>query len=848
MIRRVVITLLAVVLTVSAHGQQEAIPTPDEFLGYRLGEQFTPHHRILDYFRELAVRSPLITLAKYGETYEGRPLMLATITSQKNRAELEVIRAEIAQMSSARPADAATIAAIAKKRPAVVWLGYGIHGNESSSAEAAMRVAATLAGDPEATRLLDDLIVIIDPLQNPDGRERYIEGFRRSRGAKATSNPDAYEHYEAWPGGRFNHYLNDLNRDWAFTSQKESLARVAAFRKWSPQVFVDLHEMSYSSTYFFPPAARPLNGNLPKDISKWLEVFGRGNAEAFSQRGWQFFVAERFDLFYPGYGDSWPSLAGAIGMTYEVAGHGRAGSTIEREDGTVLTLADRIDRHATSSLATLRTAAGNREALLTYTANALKASELSSRPTFLLSATDPNARALADMLIRQQVEVGVLRQPFTARAQRIGADALENRTFPAGTYVVSARQKFGALVQSLLERTPALQQEFVQEQREKAEADQPDDFYDLTAWSLPLAMNVEAWSVSGGAPAAAAYTPTTAATFRNGKYAYIVDGLDPDIYRLAGRLIANGVRFSVSESEVDIAGRKFARGSIVVFKSSNGAEIDATLQRLATESGALLTPVDSGWTGGTALGSEKVRPVKKPRIAIIGGPGTYSTSFGMLWHTLDIDTPIPHTVLTAESLRNIDLSRYDVIVFPDGDYSDRVGKRGTEKLQAWGRNGGTIVAIKGASSFLREKDVEISKLKPWEPAKKKDDDAPKRDERYNEFRIPGSIFRTSMNNQSYLTFGVPRSPAVLIEGTAAWQPVSHKVDNVVTLVPKDALISGIAWPESLAKIQGSVYVVSEPFGKGSVVTFADEPHFRLFWRGTLPILLNAVLYSPTFPR
>jgi len=577
-------------------------------------------------------------------------------------------------------------------------------------------------------------------------------------------------------------------------------------------------------------------------------VFGRGNAEAFSQRGWQFFVGERFDLFYPGYGDLWPSLAGAIGMTYEVAGHGRAGSTIEREDGTVLTLADRIDRHATSSLATLRTAAGNREALLTYTANALKASELSSRPTFLLSATDPNARALADMLIRQQVEVGVLRQPFTARSQKIGADTLENRTFPAGTYVVSARQKFGALVQSLLERTPALQQEFVQEQREKAEADQPDDFYDLTAWSLPLVMNVEAWSVSGGAPPAAAYTPTAAATFRNGKYAYIVDGLDPEIYRLAGRLIANGVRFSVSEGEVHIADRKFARGSIVVFKSSNGAEIDATLQRLAMESGALLTPVDTGWTGGTALGSEKVRPVKKPRIAIIGGPGTSSTSFGMLWHTLDIDTPIPHTVLTVESLRNIDLSRYDVIVFPDGDYGDRVGKSGTEKLQAWGRNGGTIVAIKGASSFLREKDVEISKLKPWEPAKKKDDDAPKRDERYNEFRIPGSIFRTSMNDQSYLTFGVPRSPAVLIEGTAAWQPVSHKVDNVVTIVPKDALISGIAWPESLAKIQGSVYVVSEPFGKGSVVTFADEPHFRLFWRGTLPILLNAVLYSPTFPR
>jgi hypothetical protein len=847
MIRRVVVTLLAVLFTVAAHAQQ-AIPTPDEFLGYKLGAQFTPHHRILDYFRELDARSPLLTFEKYGETYEGRPLMLAIVTSEKNRADLDAVRADLAQLSGTRAGDSATVAAIAKKRPAVAWLAYGIHGNESSSAEAAMRVASNLLRDPEATRLLDDLIVIIDPLQNPDGRERYIEGFRRARGVNATSNPDAAEHYEAWPGGRYNHYMIDMNRDWAWTSQKESRARVNAFRQWNPQVFVDLHEMFYSSSYFFPPTAKPFNANLPKDVSRWLDVFGKGNAEAFSQKGWQFFVGERFDLFYPGYGDSWPSLGGAIGMTYEVAGHGRAGTSIEREDGTVLTLADRIDRHATSSMATLRTAAANREALLLYTASALRASEDGNRPTFFLSADAPNAQALVAMLGRQGIEVGVLRQPFTARAQKVGGEPTENRTFPAGTIVVTARQRYGALVQSLLERTPVLQQDFVEEQREKAEADQPDDFYDLTAWSLPLAMNVDAWSVNGAAPATTPWSASAPLPLHNAKYAYIVDGLDPAIYHLAGKLVASDVRFSVSEGDVDIAGRKFARGSILVFRGNNSGELDATLQRLLAESGANATAVDSGWTGGTALGSEKIHAVKKPRIALVGGAGTSSNSFGMLWHTLDVDTPIPHTVVTVDALRNIDLNRYDVILFPDGDYGDRVGKRGVERLQAWTRNGGTIVAVKGASGFLREKDVEISKLKPWEPAKKKDDDAAKTDERYNEFRIPGSIFRTRMNDSSYLTFGVPHSPAVLIEGTAAWQPVSHKVDNIITIEKKDALISGVAWPESLERIQGSVYVVSEPYGRGSVVTFADEPHFRLFWRGTLPVLMNALLYSPSFQR
>ncbi|HVR40621.1 MAG TPA: hypothetical protein VMU84_16115, partial [Thermoanaerobaculia bacterium] len=222
----------------------------------------------------------------------------------------------------------------------------------------------------------------------------------------------------------------------------------------------------------------------------------------------------------------------------------------------------------------------------------------------------------------------------------------------------------------------------------------------------------------------------------------------------------------------------------------------------------------------------------------------------MLWHTLDVDTPIPYTALSAESVRNVDLDRYEVLVLPDGSYADVFGKRGIEKIKAWVQNGGTIVAIKGASSFLRDKDVEISKLKAWEPPKKKDDDKDKTatDERYNDYRIPGSAFRTVMNDRSYLTFGVPRPPAVLVEGSTPFLPVAHKVDNILTIDAKEPLISGVAWPESIDRIKASAYLVTEPFGRGQVITFADEPHFRLFWRGTLPLFLNAVLYAPSFPR
>jgi len=385
---------------------------------------------------------------------------------------------------------------------------------------------------------------------------------------------------------------------------------------------------------------------------------------------------------------------------------------------------------------------------------------------------------------------------------------------------------------------------FLEEQREKAVADEADDFYDLTTWSLPLAMNVEAYATSQ--PITVQVQPWSVPArpaFRAAQYGYLVDGNDSGLYRFAGSLLAAGVNFSVSDSEVSANERTFARGTLVILNGNNQQDLGATLERAARESGAAIVSLDSGWSGGTAFGSEKIHYVKAPQIGLVGGSGTGATSYGMLWHTLDVDTPIPHATLSLDSLRNLNFDHYRVLIFPDGEgYADRLGKRGLEKLQAWIRGGGTLVAIKGANAFLRDKDVDISKVKPWEPPKKSGDDAKPQEERYNEYRVPGSAFRTAINGRSYLTFGVPRPPAVLIEGTAAYLPVAHKIDNVVTIVKDNPLVSGVAWPESLDRLKGAAYLISEPYGKGTVITFADEPHYRLFWRGTLPLFLNAVLY------
>jgi hypothetical protein len=850
--RKLLITIL-LIFVASAAVAQNAIPAPDEYLGYHLGDRFTPWDRILDYFNELTKRSPLITVQKFGETYEGRPLVLAVITSQANRAKLDAIRQNIASLANG-DAGAAKAADIARTTPAIAWLAYGVHGNESSSAEASMRVAATLLSDPEAQKLLDDLVVVIDPLQNPDGRERYVQWYTRVRGAGADANPEAYEHAEPWPGGRYNHYLIDMNRDWAWMSQRETQARIAEYQRWNPQVFVDLHEMSANSTYFFPPDAKPLNANLPRDVEKWLDVFGRANAQAFSSRGWPFYVSERYDLFGPFYGDSWPSLHGAIGMTYEVAGGGRGGTQFRREDDTVLTLAHRIDEHYTSSMTTLRTTAAHREALLQYFADANRSAIDTGKDTYFVLRGSPNFDAMVDRLQRQGIRVSELRAALTTRVTPIGGSGLETRTFPAGTAVVSTKQPAGRLAQTLLEKSPTFTPGYVEEQRAKTQADEPNDFYDLTSWSIPLSMNVLTYVASTPVTLdVKPIEPLVHSSFKPAAYGYLVDAMQPNLYRFAGRMLASKVNFSVSEKEMNTGERTFPRGSLVILKGNNGADVDTTLAALVRDANVDVTPLASGWTGGAALGSEDIHYVRDPKIALVGGSGVGATSYGMLWHTLDVDTPIPHSNIELASLRNVNLGNYRVLILPDGNgYADALGKNGIEKLKSWVRDGGTIVAVNGANKFLRDKDVEISKLKPWEaPKGKKDDEkdaTPKEAERYTDYRVPGSTFRTNMNERSYLTFGLPRAPAVLIEGTQAYQPVTHTVDNIVTIDKNDPLLSGVAWPESLTRMKGAAYMVSEPFGRGQVITFADEPHFRSFWRGTLPLFLNAVLYSASFPR
>ncbi|HYX24797.1 MAG TPA: M14 family zinc carboxypeptidase, partial [Thermoanaerobaculia bacterium] len=432
----------------------ERLPRPETVLGYPLGARFTSWDRIVAYLEALDAASTRVKTWEYGRTYEGRPLKLVAISSPENIERLDEIRVNVQRLADPAGLSGSERERLLRRTPAVVWLAYGVHGNESSSAEAALGTAYVLAAaQGETAQMLENLVVLVDPLQNPDGRERYVDGYRQRRGGEANPRRAAAEHFEAWPGGRQNHYVIDLNRDWAWASQQETRQRLAAYRSWEPQVYVDFHEMSSESSYFFPPAAEPIHPQIDRRVLGWLEKFGRANAAAFDRQGWIYFKEESYDLFYPGYGDSYPSLRGAVGMTYEMAGGGRAGIAMALQDGTVLTLADRVARHLTTSLATVRTAAKNsRQILEDFTAGRARAGTENVR-TFLWPADQQEARALAELLTLHGVRVRQLGQPaeVSVRPLTRAAGEPQPRRFAAGTYAVSTAQPLGNLVAALME-------------------------------------------------------------------------------------------------------------------------------------------------------------------------------------------------------------------------------------------------------------------------------------------------------------------------------------------------------------------------------------------------------------
>lgn len=870
-------------LELPAAMREESVPLPSAVLGHRVGERYTSPEELAAYARALAAASPRVRVETYGRTPEGRDLLLVTVTSPKNHERLPAIRAELKAVTEAAAPRAAS-AAEPDATPVVVWVACGVHGDEPSGSEAGIALLYWLAAsrEPYVARLLEETVVVLDPCVNPDGRARHVAWWRSVAGASPDPDPDGVENDPLWPDGRTNHDGFDLNRDWTWATQPETRARVAAVLATPPQVYVDLHEMDAESSYFFPPAAEPVHPRLPAETRKWLDRFGRGNARAFDARGWSYFVGEVFDLFFPGYGDSWPAFHGAVGMTYEAAGP--PGVSYRRRDGSLLTLRDRALRHFTALRATLETAREGRRELLADFAAHFRSAVRDGKRLFLVPADQDPARVrhLAELLSLQGIRVERTRAPL--KGLRPGG-----RDVPAGSVLVDAAQPLGRLVEALLEPSNPLPGAFVEQERVRFLREQPDRFFDVTAWSLPLACGLEALSTADRArldgirePWVAAPPPAPAP--EGSSYGWLLPGNSSASRAAAGRLLASGVSVLVGAEASTVKGRPFPPGTFLVRREGNGPGVEAQVVRAATEARAEAVPVASAWTdAGPSLGSDTFRPLRAPRVVVLTGEGADVRSVGALGLALNDGLGVRPTLRRASSVAEGDLRGVTAVVVPHagGPFSrELLREESAEALRRWVEQGGVVIGVREGAEILRTKPLALSEVKRWEPPKPEGPEAPSpgaqtpapasraapgspkeekapaapeaeaedeellRDLDRRPLSLPGAALRAKAFPEHPLLWGTGRTPAFLVVDGRPPKRLPEASSNVVSVVARDPLAAGFAWREALDRWAGAPLVQVESVGKGRVVSFAADPVFRGAWLGTQAIFLNAVLLLP----
>jgi len=811
------------------------VPSPLDVLGYPLGERFTPGHHVSSYLQRVAIESPRARLWSYGRSYEGRPLQVMAISSPENLTRLDEIREEHLARLSALDGDRPVPDSV--PGPAIVWLSYGVHGNESSSTEAAMATAYVLnAGEGAWPELLEDVVVLLDPLTNPDGRARYVHHYTSRAGRVPDPDSAAAEHREPWPGGRQNHYLTDLNRDWMWLSQIETEHRVAAFREWEPHVFVDLHEMSPDSSYFFPPAATPVHPLIDQRTVNWLETFGAENALAFEEQGWLFYTGEQYDLFYPGYGDSYPSLRNSVGMTFEMAGGGSAGLTLKRRTGSTLRLADRTARHLTTSLATVRTAALRRDQLVADQLAARSDALANASGIYLWSAQEDHADAAASLLRSHGIEVKVLAKAWRGAVRSMAGGEPIERDFPAGAYAVDTHQALGNLVRTLFELEAELDPDFIAAQRARLDAHRDTQFYDITAWCLPLAYDFAAWKAEE-IPAdhlteAAARKSHTESIEGTGDFGYVVPPQGLRSFQVAAALQRERISYRQLQPH---AGSD--DGALFIPRRSLGGRPEAELEDLLASSGALARRVETGYDeNGTPFGSEEHPSISRSRIGLVMGDGISPTTYGHLWHLLDRTIEASHHQLRARDLVRA-LGGLDVVVLPPGDaYDQAIGEEDAGRLKSWVESGGVLVAIGETSDWLREASI----ISP--------DDWPEPEESDGEsaFFVPGAILQTTASPYHPIFAGLEHAPPVLFEGDTPWLATGDVTHDLLVVTDEDPVVAGFAWPESESDLAGALLVGEFRYESGRVIVFSQNPAFRNFWRATMPLFLNAVLHGPSW--
>jgi len=789
------------------------IQSPSEFLGYELGDSFTRHHKVVEYYQQLAAADPdRVVLEQYGETNEGRPLYLVFLGSKDIISNRQAIRVNHLK----------SLVGESNNDHSIVWLSYNVHGNESVSTEASMKTAFELL--TAKREYLENTLVIIDPCINPDGRDRYVNWYNQTKNNRVQPDPNSAEHFEPWHSGRTNHYVFDLNRDWVWMTQVESQARLPQYQKWQPQIHVDFHEQGVDQPYYFAPAAEPLHEVITDFQKQFQDEIGRNHAKYFDANGWLYFTKERFDLLYPSYGDTYPTYHGAIGMTYEQGGSGRAGLAIRNSEGNLLTLKDRIAHHFTTGISTVEIASKNGGRLQKEMANFVQEG-LNDPKTYVLSGSADNLKALTQLLEKHQITYGLgkgsLVSGYDYRTQtqkRIKAD--EN------SIIIPAGQVKNKLIHVLLEPNTKLNDSIT---------------YDITAWSLPFAYDVNALLSTKKVPFSKTEFVHTPNPISKDAYAYVMDYQGFASQKALAALLDRGMTVRTSYSDFKVDGSSFHAGASILLAAEN-KNLENALAEISEEFEVDFKGVSTGFVdSGKDFGSPSVAKTKAVKVALFKGEGISSYNFGEWWYFLEKDLNYPVTVLNTEYLRYYDLDNYDVLIMPDGNYRN-FDDNTLSTIEQWISSGGKLIAQSGALSALsrqgsfniKTKERNRPSTDPLLPYELQEREGIKN-------YITGAIFKTKVDTTHPVAYGYDSNYYGLKLNSNAYELLPS--GNLASFEADTTPIAGFAGSNTLEPLSKSLFIGTENHGRGNVIYFTDNPVFRGFWYGAKRFVANAIFFD-----
>ena len=807
------------------------IPTPEEILGFQVGQMHAEHTQMVNYYQALAEASPRVSLEEYGRTYENRPLYLLKITSEENQQNLDEIRQQHVRLTDPEQSQQIDVS----EQPVVVWMGYSVHGNEPSGTNAALLFAYYLAaaqGD-EVESMLENAVVLMDPFINPDGINRFATWVNTHKAEYLSTDPENIEQNEHWPRGRTNHYWFDLNRDWLLQQHPESRGRLEKFHEWKPNVVTDHHEMGSNATFFFQPGIPSRNNPLtPENTFRLTEELGKYHARELDAIGSFYYTKESYDDFYYGKGSTYPDVNGAVGILFEQAS---SRSHAQETDNGILTFPFTVRNQVKTSFSTLKGSIDLKDELLQHQAdfypNALSEAAGDPIKAYVFGSSEDAATTyhMAEVLKRHQISLYRPAQSITAN----GATFTTN-----GSYVVPANQPQYRLIKALFERRTTFNDSL---------------FYDVSAWTFPLAHNLPFAELSSrqlnlGEEVEKPEFPTGEVVGGRSEYAYLFEMDGYYAHRALNRLLSAGLNLKAStEKFTDQNGNSFDYGTILIpisiQRDMDAGEIYELVQTITEEDGIDVYAANTGLTAqGVSLGSRTYETLEKPEILLLIEGGVSSYESGEVWHLLDQRMHMPITMMSIDNFNRSSLDRYNTLIMVDGYYGD-INENAKSKMKEWVQNGNVVVATKDAGKWLSDNGIGGFQYKSM-PS---DSLAQRPFASRNEYRggqvIGGTIFEAHLDLTHPIAYGYNREEISLFRDHSLFMERAKNPYANPVMYTDTPLVAGYISEEKEEMLKNTAAVGIAPYGRGVVIALTDNPNFRAYWYGTNKLFMNSIFFG-----